>query len=262
MIRRFSRVLYPTGRFLVQNSRRLASTSGRRISVVSMVGLAGTLGGFVAYSLYSTPHMMAEGEPDLKNPSVDCQDPACHDNQEMFHLATEAVKRKAVKQPAAFTQKESEFTVKDKNGKIHECPPSRELLGRHSWTLLHSIAAYYPDNPTEEDKKYAREFIESFAHLYPCRVCAQHLEKSLKKYPPNVNSRKEFMIYLCTLHNIVNRTLLKPVYPCNIELLEERWRTGCPECWSSDSSRKMTSEESMDCKDMHKFGVKSRFSVC
>jgi hypothetical protein len=28
-----------------------------------MVGLAGTLGGFVAYSLYSTPHMMAEGEP-------------------------------------------------------------------------------------------------------------------------------------------------------------------------------------------------------
>ena len=88
----------------------------------------------------------------------------------------------------------------------------------------------------------------------------------------SVNSRKEFMIYLCTLHNIVNRTLLKPVYPCSIELLEERWRTGCPECWSSNSSRKMTSEESMEyekkerimfsCKDMHKFGVKSGCSVC
>ena len=37
-----------------------------------------------------------------------------------------------------------------------------------------------------------------------------------------VDSRKDFMLYLCTLHNIVNRTLLKPVYPCNIELLEER----------------------------------------
>ena len=82
----------------------------------------------------------------------------------------------------------------DANGKLHECPPSRELLGRHSWTLvdvgcfcdlqLHSIAAYYPENPTEEDKKYAREFISSFAHLYPCKVCAKHLKKMLEKNPP------------------------------------------------------------------------------
>ena len=49
---------------------------------------------------------------------------------------------------------------------------------------LHSIAAYYPDEPTEEDKKYAVEFINSFAHLYPCKVCASHLKKSLAKYPP------------------------------------------------------------------------------
>lgn len=73
------------------------------------------------------------------------------------------------------------------------------------------------------------------------------------------------MIYVCTLHNIVNRTLLKPVYPCNFDVLEERWHTGCPECWSSDGKKKMTSTESMEysslrllicrCKDMKKFGV-------
>lgn len=110
---------------------------------------------------------------------------------------------------------------------------------------LHSIAAYYPDNPTEEEKQYALDFLNGFAHLYPCKACREHLQKSMKKYPPkldlgsdetcSVNSRKEFMLYLCTIHNIVNRTLLKPVYPCNIELLEERWRKGCPECWSSES---------------------------
>ena len=98
--------------------------------------------------------------------------------------------------------------------------------------------------------------MESFAHLYPCKVCAAHLQKSLAKYPPkyclwkdswySVNSRKEFMIYVCTLHNIVNRTLLKPVYPCNFDLLEERWHTGCPECWSGDGKKKMTSTESME----------------
>lgn len=177
-------------------------------------------------------------------------DPACHNNQEMFRMATEAVQRKGVKQPAAYTQKESEFTVRDKNGKIHECPPSRELLGRHSWTLLHSIAAYYPDNPTEEEKQYALDFLNGFAHLYPCKACREHLQKSMKKYPPNVNSRKEFMLYLCTIHNIVNRTLLKPVYPCNIELLEERWRKGCPECWSSESkTSSQTTPKAMSSED-------------
>ncbi len=53
------------------------------------------------------------------------------------------------------------------------------------------------------------------------------------------------MLYLCTLHNIVNRTLLKPVYPCNIELLEERWHTGCAECWTSGNKEKMTAKDSM-----------------
>ena len=41
-----------------------------------------------------------------------------------------------MKQPSAYTRKENEFTVRDANGKLHECPPSRELLGRHSWTLV------------------------------------------------------------------------------------------------------------------------------
>ena len=61
-----------------------------------------------------------------------------------------------------------------------------------------------------------------------------------------VDSRKDFMIYVCTLHNIVNRTLLKPVYPCNFELLEERWHSGCSECWESNGKKGMTSTESME----------------
>lgn len=54
------------------------------------------------------------------------------------------------------------------------------------------------------------------------------------------------MLYMCSLHNSVNRTLLKPVYPCNFELLEERWHTGCSECWASDNKKTMTSTESME----------------
>ncbi|KAK8816434.1 hypothetical protein WA556_001379, partial [Blastocystis sp. ATCC 50177/Nand II] len=224
----------------------------------SSLCVATALGGFGLYYLYSSPHILADEEQNApKSPFMDCGDPSCHDKQEMFRMATEAVSKKAVKQPAAYTKKENEFTVRDEKGNLHECPPTRELLGRHSWTLLHSIAAYYPDNPSEEDKKYAREFLESFAHLYPCKTCRAHLQKSMQKYPPKVDSRKDFMLYLCTLHNIVNRTLLKPVYPCNIELLEERWHTGCAECWSSGNKEKMTAEDSMNCKDMKMFGLSS-----
>jgi hypothetical protein len=78
---------------------------------------------------------------------MDCGDPACHDKQEMLMKGIEAAKsifsfngwllEKSIKQPNAYTQKENEFTVRDANGKIHECPPTRELLGRHSWTLVY-----------------------------------------------------------------------------------------------------------------------------
>ena len=39
-------------------------------------------------------------------------------------------------------------------------PPGLREIGNHSWTLLHSIAAYYPDRPSEERKKHTRQFLE------------------------------------------------------------------------------------------------------
>jgi FAD-linked sulfhydryl oxidase len=38
---------------------------------------------------------------------------------------------------------------------------SREELGRFTWTFLHSMAAAYPENPTEEDKKHLNNLLNA-----------------------------------------------------------------------------------------------------
>ncbi|KAI8622314.1 ERV/ALR sulfhydryl oxidase domain-containing protein [Chytriomyces sp. MP71] len=108
-----------------------------------------------------------------------------------------------------------------------ECPPDSRQLGRHTWTFLHTMAAYYPENPTESEQKNASTFMRSFAKLYPCSYCADHLQHEIKKNPPKVSSANEFSLWMCGVHNEVNERLGKPQFDCS--KVFERWRDGCDE---------------------------------
>ncbi|SPO01330.1 related to erv1 protein, mitochondrial precursor [Cephalotrichum gorgonifer] len=105
-----------------------------------------------------------------------------------------------------------------------ECPPDVEALGRSSWTLLHSIAAQYPENPSQAQQSDLAGFVGLFAKLYPCWTCAEDFQGYITKKKPVVGSRGEFGQWLCDAHNDVNRKLGKPEFDC--KLWEERWRTG------------------------------------
>ena len=39
------------------------------------------------------------------------------------------------------------------------CPPDSLELGSATWTFLHSVAAYYPDNPTDQHKQDALNLV-------------------------------------------------------------------------------------------------------
>lgn len=106
----------------------------------------------------------------------------------------------------------------------NECPPDVETLGRGSWNLLHSIAAQYPDNPSQVDQENVRQFMNLFATLYPCWVCGEGFAKFQMKHPIPTESRNAFGTWLCDAHNEVNRRLGKPKFDCS--KWEERWRTG------------------------------------
>ena len=64
------------------------------------------------------------------------------------------------------------------------CPLDKEELGRSTWDLIHTIAAYYPDSPSDADKENARNFISSVSYLYPCEVCREDFKQSVADFPP------------------------------------------------------------------------------
>ena len=110
------------------------------------------------------------------------------------------------------------------------CPPDREELGRHSWTLLHTLAAYFPTQPTADQSNAALGFIRAVAMLYPCRHCAEDFARGIEEHPPKASSREELSVWVCEAHNRVNTLLGKPLYPCTLSKLDARWRSGGPDC--------------------------------
>lgn len=101
----------------------------------------------------------------------------------------------------------------------------RKELGNASWKLFHTILARYPDEPTDAQKSHLRTYIYTFAQVYPCGDCARHFIKLLKKFPPQLNSRKNAAVWGCDVHNQVNEKLHHPIYDCS-NILED-YDCGC-----------------------------------
>lgn len=93
-------------------------------------------------------------------------------------------------------------------------PPDSVELGRNSWSLLHSIAAAYPERPSSDQQFEMRSFLNAFSKFYPCEVCADDFQDVIRVIPPRVNSRLSLSMWMCDAHNEVNRRLGKPTMNC------------------------------------------------
>lgn len=105
-----------------------------------------------------------------------------------------------------------------------DCPLDRDELGASTWGFLHTMAAYYPELPTVEQRKDMKTFFHLISKFYPCNVCAEDLQEQLKKSPPKTDSQQQLSQWLCDVHNKVNTKLGKPVFDCS--LVNQRWRDG------------------------------------
>ncbi|BES97125.1 growth factor, augmenter of liver regeneration [Nesidiocoris tenuis] len=105
-----------------------------------------------------------------------------------------------------------------------DCPENRQSLGRKTWAFLHTMAAYYPKNPTSKDQQDMFSLIQLLAKFYPCPICARHFQREIQTHPPDVSSQDALVGWFCQLHNRVNRRLGKPLFDCS--KVWQRWKYG------------------------------------
>ncbi|KJE92627.1 gfer protein [Capsaspora owczarzaki ATCC 30864] len=105
-----------------------------------------------------------------------------------------------------------------------DCPADSVELGRSTWTFLHTMAAYYPDKPSEKQQSDMSNFLTFFSRVYPCDYCADHMRGEMVTDKPVVTSRFGLSQWFCRLHNEVNRRQGKPEFDCS--RVDERWRDG------------------------------------
>lgn len=73
---------------------------------------------------------------------------------------------------AAATKDEFSATAPPK-----DCPVDKNELGRNTWSFLHTMAAYYPEEPTTKQQKDMNNFIKLFSRFYPCDWCSYHMRE-------------------------------------------------------------------------------------
>ena len=119
---------------------------------------------------------------------LDCKVPACHDKISIFKKAMQNQNASSTKSNASANDSINQSKSKQKAPKLPSkyigCPLDRSELGRSSWNLLHTMAANYPNSPTEEEQLRMKEFIVALSLFYPCVHCAADFQRSIKQSPP------------------------------------------------------------------------------
>lgn len=92
-----------------------------------------------------------------------------------------------------------------------------KVWGKAGWVFLHSTTFNYPSKINENNpehvlkKKYTKQLFKNLRHTLPCKYCRISFTNFLKELPIDnyLGSRKELTFWLYSIHDKVNKKLLK-----------------------------------------------------
>ncbi|TFK26281.1 hypothetical protein FA15DRAFT_667573 [Coprinopsis marcescibilis] len=102
---------------------------------------------------------------------------------------------------------------------------AKAALGQATWKLMHTMTLRYPEHPTPDERDALKSYFYLTSRLYPCGECAAEFQLLLKKYPPQTSSRRAASLWLCAVHNEVNKRLGKKEFDC--AHLDDEYDCGC-----------------------------------
>ncbi|ORY28473.1 ERV/ALR sulfhydryl oxidase domain-containing protein [Naematelia encephala] len=117
-------------------------------------------------------------------------------------------------------------TLEEQQVDRRDCPADNTLLGRSTWTFLHTTAAYYPISAPRQTQDNMRALLVSLSLLYPCGPCATDFRENIRQTPPDLSGREGLSRWLCERHNEVNEKLGKERFDCDWKNLDARWKDG------------------------------------
>jgi hypothetical protein len=106
---------------------------------------------------------------------------------------------------------------------------TKEIVGRSTWTLLHSIAAGLHDPPTSDEQAGITTIIRELSGVYPCVECRPGFSY-IEQNPPDFSSRVAFERWLCSWHNAVSKRIGKDEIICDSSKLHQAYQLGCEAC--------------------------------
>ena len=88
-------------------------------------------------------------------------------------------------------------------------------LGRTLWRLLHQYAWSWPEEPSDDQRRHAREWLAEFSRIVGEQsgcTCHAHWQSILQTTPPDLTTRRSFYWWTVHAHNQANTLLRKPTY--------------------------------------------------
>ncbi len=106
---------------------------------------------------------------------------------------------------------------------------TKEIVGRSTWTLLHSIGSTLHEPPTPDEQSGIITIIRELGSVYPCIECRPGFNY-LNENPPDFTSRAALEAWICKWHNSISKHLGKDEVVCNPSKLHQTYQLGCEAC--------------------------------